>query len=353
MEIGLIVAGLVVLAVVLVVAIYFFAQKFTLQLTKVNEDQRKESKEEIESDVKNIFNEITKGIEKQLAISREEMSALKNQNTAITEQLKGASEVTKELHTSTENLKKVLSNNQLRGRWGEEAAEQLLMSAGFVVDETYIKQRSSGEGRPDFTILLPDKTKLNVDVKFPYNGLMDYQEAKTKKEREAALKKFKSDVKEQAKSITSKDYIDPQNNTLDFVIMFIPNEMIFSFIYDQAPELKEFCDQNKVVLAGPFGFTAILRLIFQAYKNFGYEKNLQEILGLVNKFQEEYDKFGDHMQKLGNQLATAQKTFTEVEGTRNRQLTKVVDQIQAHSESQPLKDTEEIKKLGEKNRDDN
>lgn len=37
------------------------------------------------------------------------------------------------------------------------------------------------------------------------------------------------------------------------------------------------------------------------------------------------------MERLGKQLETAQKTFTEVEGTRNRQLTRVVEQISSRS----------------------
>jgi DNA anti-recombination protein RmuC len=114
--------------------------------------------------------------------------------------------------------------------------------------------------------------------------------------------------------------------------MFIPNEMIFSFIYEKLPELNEYSNQKKVVLTGPFGFTAVLRLVLQAYRNFGYEKGLQEILGLINKFQAEYEKFGGSMERLGKQLETAQKTYLEVEGTRSRQLTKVVDQISNKSQ---------------------
>ena len=108
--------------------------------------------------------------------------------------------------------------------------------------------------------------------------------------------------------------------------------MIFSFIYEKLPELNEYSNKRKVILAGPFGFTAVLRLVLQAYRNFGYEKGLQEILGLITKFQSEYEKFGDSMERLGKQLDTAQKTYIEVEGTRNRQLTKIVDQISIKSE---------------------
>lgn len=332
MEFLAILAGAVLAAVIVVVFMYFFGQKFTLQLTRTNEEQRKDSKEEIETDVKNIFAEITKNIEKQLEISRKEVSDLKNQNAAIRQQLEMAAKATEGLQTSTEGLKNLLTNNRLRGEWGEQVADELLQAAGFVENVNYIKQATTEQGRPDITIMLPDGAKLNVDAKFPFDDLLEYQEAKTPAAKKQALNKFSTSIKNKVKAITSKDYINPQDNTLDFVVMFIPNEMIFSFIYEKLPDINEYCNKRKVVLAGPFGFTAVLRLVLQAYKNFGYEKNLQEIFGLVSKFQEEYNKFGDHMQRLGNQLATTQKTFHEVEGTRSRQLTKVVDQITSKSQ---------------------
>lgn len=342
MDIGGILLGALVAAGLVIAALYFFGQKFMLQLTNTHEEKRKDSKQEIETGVKDILDnnqkllsQITKGLEKQLEHSRKEVGDLKNQNAAIREQLANTAKITEGLQISTDSLKNLLSNNRLRGEWGEQVAEDLLLAAGFVEKVNFVKQTTTNEGRPDFTILLPDGSKLNVDAKFPFDDLMEYQEAKTSAAKKAALTKFSTSIKNKVKGITSKDYIDPENQTLDFVVMFIPNEMIFSFIYEKLPDINEYCNQRKVVLAGPFGFTAVLRLVMQAYKNFGYEKNLQEIFGLVAKFQDEYVRFGDSMQRLGNQLATAQKTFHEVEGTRNRQLTKVVDQIsgKAHIEN--------------------
>jgi len=339
MNIGAVFLSALIVAAILVVALYIFAQKFVLQLTTTHDEKRKDSKEEIETGVKDILEnnhrllaEITKGLERQLENSRREVGDLTKQNSAIREQLATTAKITEGLQVSTEGLKNLLSNNRLRGEWGEQVAEDLLLAAGFVEKVNFVKQTATTDGRPDFTILLPDGSKLNIDAKFPFDDLMEYQSANSEAARKAALTKFSNSIKVKVKGVTSKDYINPEDNTLDFVVMFIPNEMIFSFIYEKLPEINEYCNQRKVVLAGPFGFTAVLRLVMQAHKNFGYEKHMQEIFGLVAKFQDEYAKFGDHMQKLGTQLATVQKTFHEVEGTRNRQLTKVVDQIQGRSE---------------------
>lgn len=334
-----IVAAIIIAALIVGLFVYLAVQQSTLKLTNVNNEQRKGNKEEIESGVKGLLDSnqklldaTVKGLQRELKTSREQIGSLKDQNAAIREQLANTAKITEGLQASTEGLRKVLSNNQLRGKWGEQVAEDLLLAAGFVEKVNYTKQTASGEGRPDFTINLPDGSRLNIDAKFPFTNLIAYQEAASDSAKKEAITAFKTDVQTKINQIASKDYIDPQGNTLDFAIMFIPNEMIFSFIYEKLPELNEYSNQRKVILAGPFGFTAVLRLVLQAYRNFGYEKGLQEILGLITKFQSEYEKFGGSMERLGKQLETAQKTYLEVEGTRSRQLTKVVDQISNKSQ---------------------
>jgi DNA recombination protein RmuC len=338
MLVGVIIGSVVLGVLILVAAFYFFGQKFLLQLANSNNEQRKGNKEEIESGVKNIIQnheklltEITRNLQKELSESQKGVIDLKAQNAAIREQLSHTARITEGLQVSTEGLKNLLANNRLRGEWGEQVAEDLLMAAGFVEKVNYVKQSTTNEGRPDFTILLPDGYKLNVDAKFPFDDLITYQEAKTDAEKKRALSAFSTAVKNKIREVSTKDYIDPENQTLDFVLMFIPNEMIFSFVHEKLPDINEYASKQKVVLAGPFGFTAVLRLVLQAHKNFHHEKSLVQILGLISKFQEEYNKFGESMDRLGKQLDTAQKTFMEVEGTRNRQLTRVVEQISSRS----------------------
>lgn len=338
-----ILGGALLIAIVLVVAL----QKALLTLSRASDDKRKDSKTEIESGIKGMldnsektFNQLVSTLKEQVKESRREITNLRTQNSAIREQLASTAKATEGLQASTEGLKNLLANNRLRGEWGEQVAEDLLLAAGFVEKVNFVKQTTTSEGRPDFTLMLPDGSKINVDAKFPFDDLIAYQEAKTPAEKRKALSSFRTAIKEKVKGITSKDYINPEDQTVDFVIMFIPNEMIFSFIYEKLPEMSQYCNERKVILAGPFGFTAVLRLVLQAYKNFQYEKGLQNILGLINKFQDEYQKFGEHMDRLGKQLDTAQKTYHEVEGTRSRQLTRLVDRINEQSHREGLEESE-------------
>ncbi|MEX1995267.1 MAG: DNA recombination protein RmuC [Candidatus Saccharimonadales bacterium] len=352
-----IILGVLIGTGLIIGAIYLFGQKLILQLTSTNNDQRKDTKEEIESGVKGLLDhnqkllaQATRGLEKQLEDSRKDVGDLKTQNAAIREQLAATAKATEGLQLSTEGLKNLLANNRLRGEWGEQVAEDLLLAAGFVEEVNYTKQTTTGQGRPDFTILLPDGNKLNVDAKFPFDDLIKYQESKTESEKRSALAAFRTSVKNKIKGITSKDYIDPENQTLDFVILFIPNEMIFSFMYEKLPEIQQYSNERKVILTGPFGFTAVIRMILQAHKNFHHEKGLMQILGLISKFQEEYEKFGDSVKKLGRQIEIVKTTYVEVEGTRDRQLTRIVRQIGEHSHNRIDKE-QEVKKLNSSGKD--
>ena len=147
MIVAVIILGVLIGTALVIGAIYFFGQKFILQLVTTNNEQRKSNKDEIESGVKGIlednhklFAQITKGIEKELATTRKDVGDVKTQNSAIRQQLEATAKATEGLHLSTEGLKNLLANNRLRGEWGEQVAEDLLLAAGFVEELNYVKQ---------------------------------------------------------------------------------------------------------------------------------------------------------------------------------------------------------------------
>ncbi|MFA5633855.1 MAG: DNA recombination protein RmuC [Candidatus Dojkabacteria bacterium] len=269
---------------------------------------------------------MVKGLEEYVKIAeKERIDSFSNLKTSLEESRK----VTEKLSVSTENLKKVLSNNQLRGQFGEQVAESLLKSAGFVKGENYEfnKEQPGSETRPDFAIFLPDKTRINVDSKFPYANLQRMAETEDSDMKEKYMKQFERDVKDKIKQVTSRDYINPEDKTVDFVILFIPNEMIFSYIYDKMPEVAQDAMASKVVFAGPFSFTALLRMIMQAYENFRVQENIYNIIGHVKSFEKEFLKFSEEFYRIGDRIGSLQKQYDSVSTTRFNQLEKSVDRV--------------------------
>jgi len=269
---------------------------------------------------------MVKGLEEYLKTAeKERIDSFSSLKTSVEESRK----ITEQLSVSTESLKKVLSNNQLRGQFGEQVADDLLKMAGFVRGEDYEfnKEQAGSETRPDFAIFLPDRTRINVDSKFPYANLQRMSEAEDKESKEKYMKLFEKDVREKIKQVTSRDYISPEDKTVDFVILFIPNEMIFSYIYDKMPELSQEAMASKVVLAGPFSFTAMLRMIKQSYENFRVQKNIYNIIGHVKAFEKEFDTFSGEFYKIGDRIGSLQKQYESVSSTRFNQLVRRIDKV--------------------------
>ncbi len=291
--------------------------------TKQNRVDLENKREEITRLVKNL-EEYVKTTEK------DRIDSFSSLRTSLDESRK----ITEQLSVNTESLKKVLSNNQLRGQFGEQVADDLLKMAGFVrgVDYEFNKEQAGSETRPDFCVFLPDGTRINIDSKFPYANLQKMTETDDKEMKEKFRVQFERDVKEKMKQVTTRDYINPEDKTVDFVILFIPNEMIFSYIYEKMPELSQQAMASKIVFAGPFSFTAILRMVKQSYENFRVQKNIYNIIGHVRAFEKEFGVFSDSFYKIGEKIDGLQKQYDTVSTTRFNQLVRRVDKVKQEGE---------------------
>ena len=301
---------------------------------KRNEQYIDSRKDQIRELVDKIDVELNKNSRRLEETEKERIGEFANLKTVVEEHR----DVAKELRHSTEDLKNVLSNNQLRGKYGEEVAENILKMLGFRRNDDYTVnvRQETNINRPDLTIKLPDGSKVNIDVKFPFQALVKYQETDNKDERKACMAQFSKDVKEKIKQVTSRDYINPEEKTLDFVILFVPNEMVFSVICDQLSDISEEAMRKKVIIAGPFSFAAITRMIRQSYNSFRVQEDLRRLVGLIGKFKDEFGKYNIELDKLGQRIGSAAKQYEAVSTTRTRQLNNIVDKIDRESEVEKL-----------------
>lgn len=247
----------------------------------------------------------------------------------LTQHLKNAHEQTAALTQTTHSLREALASTKARGQWGERMAEDVLRMAGFVENVNYIKQKATEDGKiPDFTFLLPRKLKLNMDVKFPLDNYMKYLEAEHEGDREEYRKAFLKDVKNRIKEVTSRDYINPEENTVDYVLLFIPNEQIYAFIHEQDSSILDNALTDKVVFCSPITLFAILAVIRQSVDNFALEQSSNEILSLMAAFGKQWHAFVGKMEMVGKKLDEAKKHYQDLATTRQNQLEKPLAKIE-------------------------
>jgi DNA recombination protein RmuC len=216
-------------------------------------------------------------------------------------------------------------------------AEDVLRLAGMIEGVNYRKQSTTESGtKPDFVFLLPTGPRVNMDVKFPIANYLRFLESDDA-DADRLRKTFLTDVRSRVKEVTTRDYIDPVAGTLDFVLVFIPNEQLYGFIHENDPQLIEFALSRKVVLCSPLTLFAILAVIRQAADNFRLQQASNEILRLLGEFNKQWAKYGEVVERLGRQLESAMKAYTDLTTTRTRQLERQLDKIEAlRSEEAPV-----------------
>ncbi|MFH1074398.1 MAG: DNA recombination protein RmuC [Candidatus Firestonebacteria bacterium] len=247
----------------------------------------------------------------------------------LTTQIKQTAEQTGKLRETTDKLNIALSSSQARGKWGERMAEDVLRLAGFTEGMNYIKQQKNEAGnKPDFTFTLPKNLKVNMDVKFPLDNYRAYLNAGSQAERDNFEKRFLSDVKGRIKEVTTRDYINAEENTLDYVIVFIPNEQVFAFVNQKDPEIMDEALAKKVVLCSPLTLYALLVIMRQAIDNFKMEATAAEILKLLAAFGKQWEEYTGCYEKLGEKIQSAQEEFTRLVTTRKNKLDSVVNKIE-------------------------
>ena len=256
-------------------------------------------------------------------------------------QLKTTSEQTIKLSETTGKLQAALGNTRVRGQWGERMADDILASIGFLEGINYRKQQvdATGGSRPDYTFLLPNRLVLNMDVKFPLDNYLKYIDTESEADREGFKVAFLRDARQRIKEVTTRDYINPEQNTVDYVLVLIPNEQVYRFINENDTALLDFALQSKVVLCSPVTLYAVLALINQAAKNFKMERGLAEIITQIKLFTTQWQKFVESMDKMGRKLLDIQKEFDALSITRKNMLERPllkIDQIRHESDIEEL-----------------
>jgi DNA recombination protein RmuC len=245
--------------------------------------------------------------------------------------LQEAGQVTEKLSQTTEGLRSLLSNSRTRGQWGERMADDILRASGLQENIQYLKNRAqdSSATRPDFTFLMPERQKLNMDVKFPLDNYVRMINAQADEEKARFKNEFLKDVKARIKEIQKREYINPAEGTLDYVLLFIPNEQVYGFIHESAPGLIDESLAQKVVLCSPFTLYAVVAIVRQAFENFHFSQTNQEALKLISNFAAVYEKFRERFEDLGGALAKANELYQDITQTSYRRLDSAVAKIES------------------------
>lgn len=264
---------------------------------------------------------LVNGIENRRNLQLGELKSVISESQARTAELSGI----------TANLNKTLSAKQHRGQWAERMAGDILNYAGLKEGINYTRQETSTStgNRPDFTFKLPNGMKLNMDVKFPFENYQKFVSAETDEHKNMFRKEFIKDVKIHIKAVSSREYINPDDNTIDCVLLFIPNESIYGLIFESDLSVLEEAGGRNVLICSPVTILSILAIIRQAADNFVIANRAKELLNGINIFRREWLKYSEGFEKLGTHIERLSKEYSELKTTRTNKLENSVGKLEA------------------------
>ena len=167
-----------------------------------------------------------------------------------------------------------------------------------------------------------------MDVKFPIDNYMHYLNAETEHDRKRFREELLRNTRVMIRQVTSRDYINPAENTIDYVIVFIPNEQIYGFINESDTSIMDEALKQKVILCSPFTLYAVLAVIRQSVENFNLEKTASEILKLLGEFSKQWNAYKEKFKLMGDRLDAAKKEYDILITTRTNMLERPLKKIE-------------------------
>jgi DNA recombination protein RmuC len=233
------------------------------------------------------------------------------------------------LSEHTQQLREALASSKVRGQWGERMAEDVLRLAGLLEGVNYRKQATLGNaGRPDYTFMMPNGRVMHMDVKFPLDNYVRHLEATNDVERKQFRDQFLRDVRDRVKELNQRGYLDATDETVDCLLMFIPNEQVYAFVHEHDRAILDDAMRNKIVVCSPLTLYAVLAVVRQAVDNFQLERTSSEILSLLGEFSRQWEKYAAQLEKVQQRFEQVAKEYSGLMTTRHRALQRPLDKIE-------------------------
>jgi DNA recombination protein RmuC len=236
----------------------------------------------------------------------------------VRRQLEMLTQQSQALAQETQQFRIVLKSNQARGRWGEETLRRVVEAAGMSAHCDFSEQTQAGDNRPDLIVHLPGHRDVIVDAKVPdLEFLTELEQADAARRRDLVMAHARK-LRDTIKALAARDYPRQFPNALDHVVLFLPAESLFSTALEGDPDLIVWAEQQRVYLATPASFIAVLRTINFIWQQHQRTENARQIAEAAQEFYRRVVTFTEHLEKIRAGLERAQNAFNDAVGSYER-----------------------------------
>ncbi|WP_285826608.1 DNA recombination protein RmuC [Bacteroides acidifaciens] len=226
------------------------------------------------------------------------------------------------------NLTNALKGNvKTQGDWGEMILERILENSGLAKGREYFVQETlkdennrvlhnenGGMMRPDVMIVYPDNRRVIIDSKVSLTAYVNYCNSETDAMREVALKEHLHSVRKHVDELANKNYDSWVGGTLDFVMMFIPNEASYVLAMQHDSSLWSDAYRKRVLLLSPANLIASLKLTADLWSREYQNRNALEIADRGAKLYDKCVSFLESFTSIGDSIRKTQTVYEQALG---------------------------------------
>lgn len=325
-------------------------EAFDRQLQIVKEQMQNETRQVLDQRAEALgksnreqMNDVVKPLKEQLEAMQRQVKAGETTSTANRASIEKAIEDlvkrTIEMSADARNLTRALQgDNRAQGNWGELVLETILENSGLEKGlhyETQVTLRDES-GRalnneltgqrmvPDVIVHYPDGKDVIIDSKVSLTAYLEYCNAERESDREAAAQRHVSSMRAHIRELRMKNYasyIKPPRQALQYMIMFVPNEMAMQLALKTDSKLWREAFESGICITSEQNLIVLLRMIQLAWTQVQQYQNQQEIIAQatvllerVQRFIERFDKVNAGIERLRNDYEDARRAFDGRQG---------------------------------------
>ena len=250
------------------------------------------------------------------------------QRFSLQESIKTLVEANQRISRDAGNLTNAIagtSNNKFQGDWGETILEQILENSGLVEGEQWelqvtlrdekgsalLHDETSRSMKPDVSVHFPAGRDSIIDSKVSLKAYMAYLAAEDDASRALFLKEHVASVRRHIDELAGKRYDKYNINSLDYVMLFIPNEPSYFMAMEADSSLWNYAYKKGIVLISPSNLISTLFVVNSLWTRERQQRDVQRIVDTANAIYDKFVNFTDNFGKIEQALEKAQLAYTD------------------------------------------
>ena len=279
-----------------------------LNMTQQNLTQRIDS---LDQRLSQNLNAVQQTVSQSMASTQETIGRVGQQLGRLEQSSKQMLEVGQDIG----QLQDILKPPKMRGGFGELLLENLLAQILPPANYTFQHRFRSGE-MVDAVIRLGGGL-VPIDSKFPLESFNRVVAAESEEERTSLRRAFLRDVRGHVDAVAK--YIQPDEGTFDFALMYIPAEGVYYETFfraektDDKDKLWAYALDKQVIPVSPNSFYGYLQAIVLGLKGLRVEERAREIIDHLARLGKEFGRFREEFDVLGTHVGRAKTKYDELD----------------------------------------